>query len=178
MKSKKYEKMSIKELKLEMKQCGNPIKKKLLKKLIEFKESEKPINNKQEELEPEEDIFEELIKHQVKINNKENSENLENLENLEYQNQVYDEKRTKDIKTMMTKDMANNKMMERLNGELTFRINGFDKKYIDKPYVDYDDIKKDKRVVQTFNTDDQVSYISKSNTHDIPITDFSSKRWI
>ena len=86
----------------------------------------------------------------------------------------YDAKRTTNMKDMINKDFANNKMMERLNGELNFRINGYNKKYIDKPYID--DIKKDNRIVKNYNTSDQASYISSENTYDIP--DFTSKKWI
>ena len=78
------------------------------------------------------------------------------------------------MREMVNKDLANNKMMERLNGELNFRINGFNKKYIDKPYID--DIKKDKRVVKNYSTGDQASYLATEFTHDIP--DFTSKKWI
>lgn len=173
--SKKYELMSIKELKHEMKKCNNAMKKKLIKKLIEYKELEKPnsmyYNN--DDKNDDDMILNELIKHQNNDYDNMPDEYHERQDNDE-EEIVHDNNRTKNMKDMVNKDLANNKMMERLNGELNFRINGFNKKYIDKPYID--DIKKDKRIIKNYSTSDQISDLSSAYNHDIP--DFTSKKWI
>jgi hypothetical protein len=179
-KTKNYETMSIKELRLEVNKCKNPMKKKLIKKLIDFKESEKPkgINYNMFQINKEDDdILDELMKHKVEEDYDKKSLYEHNLHEQSLQQESsydIDSKRTNNMKDMVNKDLANNKMMERLNGELNFRINGFNKKYIDKPYID--DIQKDKRVVKNYSTNDQASYLANEFTHDIP--DFTSKKWI
>jgi hypothetical protein len=164
-----YSMMSIKELRNEIKQCNNLKKKKLLKKLIKLKEDEKPIQNNQNNQMIENDPLDDLLQLQ-----KEDNINL--IENNEIVEEQYDKPRTQQLKSLVSKDLANNKMMERMNGELNFRISGYDKKYIDKPYID--DIRHDNRGIQYFNSSEKVSYINKSKNHDIPIMDFSSKKLV
>jgi hypothetical protein len=77
-------------------------------------------------------------------------------------NRVADPKYVK----MVEQDFSNNKLMERMNGELDFRLNGIDKDTILKPYSQTDE-----------DTGDYVS-IKKFNNYAVPGNNFSSNRFL
>jgi len=63
-------------------------------------------------------------------------------------------------------DFSNNKLMERMNGELDFRLNGIDKDTVLKPYSQIDE-----------DTGDYVP-INKFHNHSVPPDNFSSRRFL
>lgn len=67
---------------------------------------------------------------------------------------------------MVEQDFSNNKLMERMNGELDFRLNGIDKDTILKPYSQVDE-----------DTGDYVS-IKKFDNYAVPGNNFSSSRFL
>jgi len=67
----------------------------------------------------------------------------------------------------LEKDFANNKLMERMNSELDFRVHGVDKNSMSKAFKQYDD-------------EDDGNYVSvrKFKKYSIPTDNFSSKRML
>ena len=153
--------MSITQLKAELEKCNEDdiTKKTLLRKLIKQKIL---INTKKQDVVTFVDPLDELIK----CNNL--SDN-----HCEDQSDVYmpvsiDNK----FKGEIEKDVANNKLMERLNGELDFRTNGQNKKTFAKPYFE----SEISNAYSPYNTKEQTATINQLVTHAIPTNDFSTKR--
>jgi hypothetical protein len=119
------------------------------------------------------DPFEELFIHDNKIKQKTNMPMplIKKTQDLPIKSRQTIDNRNKELNKMLEKDTANNKLMERLNSELIFRKSGYNKKYFEKPYEN-----PDQNIVSSFNSNDQVAYVTNNNDNDIPITDFSSTR--
>lgn len=64
------------------------------------------------------------------------------------------------------KDFSNNKLMERMNGELDFRIHGADKDVVSRPYMQDD------------GGENNYASIKRFKKHSIPSNNFSSKRML
>jgi hypothetical protein len=114
-----YNKLNIKEITNEINKTKNGKKKKLLEKLLEFK------------------IIDNLYDNS---NNQDENEILDDLINLNNQEDDYDIKEDIDERTNLileshNKDIISNKFQERLNIELEFRKEGFQKN-INKPFYD------------------------------------------
>lgn len=159
--------MSLKQLKHEYKKCKsddtrkNIIKKIVKKKLVEKELMEKEINEKVNNLIRIKDIHEK----ENKIKKLKDFEKI--MKQRGYMEKVWESNRkTKQIDTKfkieLENDFTNNKLMERLNSELGFRINEKKSKEIIKPFYQYSNSKED----------------SDSESKDEPITNFSSKRLI
>jgi len=71
------------------------------------------------------------------------------------------------------KDHANNKLMDRMNSELAFRLNGRDKDTIIRPFISSNTNDEDSD--EEIDDSDYVS-INKFKNYGIPSNDFSSKR--
>jgi hypothetical protein len=125
---------SLKDLRRELLECSDkPIKKSLIKKLIKEKEKEKEkVNEKEDELifsECSEDNNDETLSKLIELNKE---KEIVETDNNQYFKSPYDNKFKKEIE----KDYTNNKLLDRMNSELDFRINGKQQKIFDKPYID------------------------------------------
>lgn len=118
---KLYHKMPIRELIKEYKNCDphNEAKKIILNKII--KEKIDIINKNKQEF-------------NNNLNDMINSRKQKESDNKKEKHTQVDQR----FKQHLEHDFKNNKLMERLNIELDFRVNGIDEKSIVKPYADVD----------------------------------------
>jgi hypothetical protein len=170
----------IKELNYNLNKCKDPITKIVIKDILDKKiKIHKNIKSKnllEKEIESKLDKIietenqDEAYKKILKENEEENYKKTEKKQNDKYWNKTIDSK----YKEQVEGDMANNKLMERLNSELDFRVHGHDKKTIIKPFFQHDSDDEDdyKKITSKYVK------INKFTNHTIPSTDFTSQRML
>lgn len=169
----KFLRMTLKELKNEYYQCdkSDMIKKNILKKIITNKqEIEKNEISKEKKIKSDiDEKVDNLIKLKEINEQKKHLAKIKEFENLMKQRGEMEKcwesnKTTSKIdpryKTEVETDFTNNKLMERLNCELDFRIN---------------DKQKSRDFIKPYDTSNNGNLIELDDT-DVPVNNFSSKR--
>jgi hypothetical protein len=137
--AKNFLNMSLAKLKDEYYKCDDKVAKMILRKIIKQKSEQQKIKKEKSDA-----IIDDLIllksrsaeKHIVS----EKQQVYQKRGPMEQHWESHKSNSTIDpkFKNELNSDLTNNKLMERLNIELDFRINGKKEKIIDKPYVDSD----------------------------------------
>lgn len=137
--AKNFLNMSLDKLKDEYYNCDDKVTKMILKKIIKQKSEQRKIKKEKSDA-----IIDNLIllktKHIEKRITSEKQQVYQKRGPMEQHWESHKTDRAIDpkFKNELTSDLTNNKLMERLNIELDFRINGKKEKIIDKPYIDSD----------------------------------------
>jgi len=137
--AKNFLNMSLGKLKDEYYNCDDKVTKMILKKIIKQKSEEQKIKKEKSDA-----IIDDLILLKAKsIEKRITTEKQQVYQKRGPMEQHWESHKTNTaidpkFKNELTSDLTNNKLMERLNIELDFRINGKKEKIIDKPYVDSD----------------------------------------
>jgi hypothetical protein len=141
-------------------------KQKKLRALVELKKKQDIVDNALDELVSQKDNenYEQSEAYQRILEENENDRKIREKRNKfdKQWNRVADPRYVKTVE----QDFSNNKLMERMNGELDFRLNGIDKDTIIKPYSQTDE-----------DNGDYVS-VKKFKHYGIPGDNFSSKRFL
>lgn len=129
---------TLNELRKELLECNNqPIKKAIIEKLIKTKTSESKTNiSKEKKTEQNKNIV-----FNDSDSDYECDDSLNKLIelNTEQDNKYFQIPMDDKYKCEIEKDHANNKLLDRMNSELNFRIHGKQEKIFDKPYTNIDD---------------------------------------
>lgn len=112
------------------------------------------------------DPLDELIQYNTLDDKKDIPQNNILPNNIQQNN--IEEPRNK-FKHEITKDVTNNKLMERLNSELDLRIYGRNKHAIDKPYFEVNSN-------NVYDNNNSIATVDQIVSHGIPNDDFTSKR--
>ena len=191
-------KSQIKDLQYNLQKCNDKLSKivgedilykkiKLYNELIAKQKLEYDVKSKLKEIidsELQDDAYQRILAE----NNDENLNDKKKENSNKYWNKIADPK----YKDEVEKDSSNNKLMERLNGELDFRIQGHDKKVIMKPFINEDEDEEgegegdgenskrdhqfDDRIGIGIDSNNDYVNIKKFKKHSIPPNDFSSGR--
>lgn len=160
-----------------IRKCRDPLNLYVLQGILE--KTQKKLNALVE-LQKKQDIVENALDQLINQQEEESHVNTEAYQRLllenEHDRQIDDERnkfnkqwnRVADPKyaKMVEQDFSNNKLMERMNGELDFRLNGIERDTILKPYSQVDE-----------DTGNYVS-IKKFDNYAVPGNNFSSNRFL